>query len=88
MTKLRVEWTKEEDTILLISKVAGSYLCQNSIAVANSMVPYVIGKIIFENILILCIVNISTKAGACVVRSEEIVIFCTEKSCFVVLFHE
>ena len=33
MTKLRVEWTKEEDTILLISKVAGSYLCQNSIAI-------------------------------------------------------
>ena len=45
MTKLRVEWTKEEDTILLISRVAGSYLCQNSVAVATSMVPYVIGKV-------------------------------------------
>ena len=45
MTKLRVEWTKEEDTILLISRVAGSYLCQNSVAVATSMVPYVIGEV-------------------------------------------
>jgi len=36
MRKLRVDWTKEEDSFLLLCKVAGSYLCQN---MAYRMVP-------------------------------------------------
>ena len=44
MTKLRVDWTKEEDTLMLVSRIAGSYLCQNALATANSMVPYCVGK--------------------------------------------
>ncbi len=29
MRKLRVDWTDEEDRFLLLSKVAGGFLCQN-----------------------------------------------------------
>jgi hypothetical protein len=36
MRKLRVDWTKEEDSFLLLCKVAGSYLCQN---MSYRMVP-------------------------------------------------
>ena len=38
----RVEWSKEEDTFLLLARVAGSYLCQHMIAAACQMVPYCI----------------------------------------------
>ena len=36
----RVEWSKEEDTFLLLARVAGSYLCQYMLAAACQMVPY------------------------------------------------
>jgi hypothetical protein len=36
MRKLRVDWNSDEDSFLLLCKVAGSYLCQN---MPNHMVP-------------------------------------------------
>eukprot|EP00095_Tigriopus_kingsejongensis_P011852 maker-scaffold493_size155937-snap-gene-0.21 protein:Tk11852 transcript:maker-scaffold493_size155937-snap-gene-0.21-mRNA-1 annotation:"general transcription factor 3c polypeptide 1" len=38
MRKLRVDWSAQEDSYLLLCKVAGLYLCQNS---RNQMVQYV-----------------------------------------------
>ena len=40
MVGQRVEWTPEEDSLLLLSKVAGTYLGQNS-EQRHSMVPYI-----------------------------------------------
>lgn len=37
MRKLRVDWSDQEDSFLLICKVAGAYLCQNS---RSGMVNY------------------------------------------------
>ena len=37
MRKLRVDWSTQEDSFLLLCKVAGAYLCQNS---RNQMVQY------------------------------------------------
>eukprot|EP00094_Tigriopus_californicus_P009796 TCALIF_09445-PA protein Name:"Similar to Gtf3c1 General transcription factor 3C polypeptide 1 (Rattus norvegicus)" AED:0.03 eAED:0.04 QI:37/0.71/0.62/1/0.85/0.87/8/0/1945 len=37
MRKLRVDWSAQEDSFLLLCKVAGSYLCKNS---RNQMVQY------------------------------------------------
>ena len=37
MRKLRVDWSDQEDSFLLICKVAGAYLCQNS---RSGMVTY------------------------------------------------
>ena len=42
MIGMRVDWSKEEDTFLLLARVAGSYLCQYMIAAACQMVPYTI----------------------------------------------
>lgn len=36
----RVDWASEEDTLLLMSRVAGGYLCQHAIGAHSQMVPY------------------------------------------------